>query len=84
MAAGSVRPDPKARPITVERLRAVVRQPEMTDEDATKLIEDLFALGDVVVEAFKQQQGRASAAFAEAGPSTVALHSLTPTASAAQ
>jgi hypothetical protein len=54
----------------------------MTDDDAKHLLEHLFALGDVTVQAFIEQQGCASAEFAEVQPFAVATHSLTPTASA--
>ena len=80
---GSARPDPKARPITVERLRAVFGNPEMTENDAKERIQHLFALGTVVVQAFKEQQGRASETFTGA-ESAVMPYSLTPTASAVQ
>jgi hypothetical protein len=80
LAAGLARPDPKARPVTVERLQAVFGNPEMNETDAQELIDRLFALGDVVVQAFKEQQSRASESFAEAELVAVTNTLLTPTA----
>ena len=48
----------------------------MTDENAAQLLEHLFALGNVVERAFREQQGGASAVEAE--PIAVIPHSLTP------
>lgn len=55
----------------------------MTDENATQLLEHLLAFGDVVVQAFNEQQGRTSAEFAEVEPPAVISRPLTPTAFAA-
>ncbi len=55
----------------------------MTDQNATQLLEHLLALGDVVVQAFKEQQGRTSAEFVEVEPCAVFTSPLTPTAFAA-
>ena len=82
--AESARPDSKARPVTVERLRAVLGLPEMTDTDANNWLDRLFLLGDVTVEAFKERQSRASESLAVAEPLAVSHHSLTGTAFAAQ
>jgi hypothetical protein len=70
------RPDSKARPVTVERLRAVLRSPEMTDENAAQWLEHLFALGNVIEQAFREQQGGASVLLVEAEPIAVIPHSL--------
>ena len=56
----------------------------MTDENAAQLLEHLFALGDVVEQAFREQQCGASAVPAEAEPIAVISHSLTPNVFAAQ
>jgi hypothetical protein len=56
----------------------------MTDEKAAQLLEHLFALGDVVAQAFREQQGGASAVLAEAEPLAGISHSLTPNVFAAQ
>jgi hypothetical protein len=55
----------------------------MTDENAAQLLEHLFALGDVVEQAFREQQRGASAVLAEAEPIAVISHSLTPNVFAA-
>ena len=78
------RPDSKARPVTVEKLRAALGNPEMTDEEAAQSLEHLFALGDVVAQAFREQQCGASAVPAEAESFAVISHSLTPNVFAAQ
>ena len=54
----------------------------MTDEKAAQLLEHLFALGDVVEQAFREQGG-ASAVLEEAEPIAVISHSLTPNVFAA-
>jgi hypothetical protein len=56
----------------------------MTDENAAQLLEHLFALGDVVERAFREQQGGASAVLVEAEPIAVIPHSLKPNVFAAQ
>ena len=55
----------------------------MTDENAAQLLEHLFALGNVVERAFREQQGGASAVLVEAEPIAVIPHSLTPNVFAA-
>jgi hypothetical protein len=55
----------------------------MTETDAKQRIQHLFAFGDVVVQAFKEQQGRTSEMFAAVEPA-VMPYSLTPTAIAVQ
>jgi hypothetical protein len=82
-AVGSARPDPKAREVTVARLRAVLGRPEMTDSDAMLYFKQLLALGDVTVQAFIEQQGVAETQFVEAMPPAPAGSKLTTVAVAA-
>jgi hypothetical protein len=82
-AVGSARPDSKARPVTVERLRAALGLPEMTETDAKQVLEQLFAFGDVAVQAFIEQQGNASTEVVVVEPFVVAGSMLTPTTFAA-
>ena len=83
LAAGSARPDSKARPVNVERLRAVVGQREMTEAEAERWLDHLYALADVTVQAFKEQQSRV-AEFSAAAEPAVAGYLPASTASAVQ
>lgn len=48
----------------------------MTDENAAQWLEHLFALGNVIEQAFREQQGGASVLLVEAEPIAVIPHSL--------
>ena len=59
MAVGSVRPDPKARRVTAEMCRTLLQRPELTDLDAERLLDHLYVVADVALDAFTEQRGRA-------------------------
>lgn len=58
MAVGSARPDPKARRVTAEMCRALLQRPDLTDEDAERLLDHLYVVADVAIDAFIEQRGR--------------------------
>lgn len=58
MAVGSPRPDPKARRVTAQMCRAFLQRPDLTDEEAERLLDHLYMVADVVVDAFIEQRGR--------------------------
>ena len=55
----------------------------MADAEAKAWLDHLSALADVTVQAFMEQQNRASADYAYAEPVAVETYSLMPTALAA-
>jgi glutathione synthase/RimK-type ligase-like ATP-grasp enzyme len=55
----------------------------MTETDAKQVLEQLFAFGDVAVQAFIEQQGNASTEVVVVEPFVVAGSMLTPTTFAA-
>ena len=55
---GSARPDPKARRVTAEMCRAILQRPNLTDEEAEGLLDHLYLVADVSVDAFIEQRGR--------------------------
>ena len=55
----------------------------MTEERAAQWLEHLFALGNVIEQAFREQQGGASVLHAEGEPIAVISHSLIPNVLAA-
>ena len=61
MAVGPERPDPKARRVTAEMCRAILQRPSLTDEEAEALLDHLYLVADVGVEAFIEQRGRPAA-----------------------
>lgn len=58
MAVGSVRPDPKARRVTAQMCRALLQRPGLTDEEAERMLDHLYMVADVGVDAFIEQRGR--------------------------
>ena len=58
MAVGSARPDPKARHVTAEMCRAILLRPGLTEPEAEELLDHLYLVADVVVDAFLEQRGR--------------------------
>jgi len=58
VAVGSARPDPKARRVTAEMCRALLQRPDLTNEEAERLLDHLYMVADVVVDAFIEQRGR--------------------------
>ena len=83
MAVGSVRPDPKARHVTAETCRAILQRPNLTDEEAEALLDHLYLVADVGVDAFIEQRGRTgknsqSEPLAELGnePFTSVIHAV--------
>lgn len=61
MAAGPARPDPRARRVTAEMCRALLQRPNLTDEEAEALLDHLYLVADVGLEAFIEQRGRPAA-----------------------
>lgn len=57
MAVGSARPDPKARRVTAEMCRVLLQRPDLTNEEAERLLDHLYMVADVVVDAFTEQRG---------------------------
>ena len=82
-AVESARPDSKARPVSVERLQAVLGSSGMSDAQAEEWLIHLSALADVAVQAFIEQRSQAAAVFADAELLTVGTDALMPTALAA-
>jgi hypothetical protein len=58
VAVGLARPDPKARHVTAETCRATLQRPGLTDQEAEELLDHLYSVADVVVDAFREQRGR--------------------------
>ena len=58
MAVGSARPDPKARVVTAQMCRALLQRPDLTDVEAERMLDHLYMVADVVVDAFIERQGR--------------------------
>lgn len=58
MAVGSVRPDPKARRVTAQMCRALLQRPDLTDAEAERMLDHLYMVAGVVVDAFIEQRGR--------------------------
>ena len=55
---GSARPDPKARGVTAQMCRVLLQRPEITDEEAERLLDHLYLVADVGVDAFIEQRAR--------------------------
>ena len=58
MAVGPARPDPKARRVTAEMCRTILQRHNLTDEEAEALLDHLYLVANVGVDAFIEQQGR--------------------------
>lgn len=58
MAAGPARPDPKARRVNAEMCRAILQRPNLKDEEAEALLNHLYLVANVGVDAFIEQRGR--------------------------
>jgi hypothetical protein len=58
VAVGPARPDPKARHVTAEMCRAILQQPNLTGEEAEALLDHLYLVASVGVNAFIEQRGR--------------------------
>jgi hypothetical protein len=58
VAVGPARPDPKARRVTAEMCRAILERPNLTDEEAEGLLDHLYLVANVAVDAFIEQRGR--------------------------
>lgn len=58
MAGRSARPDLKARGLTAETCRAILKQPSLTDVEAEALLDQLYLVANVCVDAFIEQRGR--------------------------
>jgi len=57
VSVGPARPDPKARRVTAEMCRANLQQPHLTDEEAETLLDHLYLMANVGVDAFIEQRG---------------------------
>lgn len=58
MAVGSARPDPKARRVTAAMCRDILQRPNLKDEEAEGLLDHLYLVANVGVDAFIEQRGR--------------------------
>jgi hypothetical protein len=58
VAVGPARPDPKARHVTAEMCRAILQRPNLNDEEAGALLDRLYLVANVAVDAFIEQRGR--------------------------
>ncbi len=58
VVARSARPDQKARRVTAEMCRAILQRPDLTDEEADRLLDHLYLVADVGIDAFVEQRGR--------------------------
>jgi hypothetical protein len=68
---GQARPAPEARNVTAKMCRALLQLPNLTDEEAGSLLDQMYGVADVCVEAFIEQHGRPAAiANAEHEPLT--------------
>ena len=61
-AVGSSRPDSKARRVTANTARAILRQPSLSDAEAEKRLDHLYSLADVIVQAFIERRSRSTEA----------------------
>jgi hypothetical protein len=59
---GSSRPDPKARRVTANTARAILRQPNLSDAEAEELLDQAYSLVDVIVQAFIERRSRSTEA----------------------
>jgi len=57
VAVGSARPDPRARRVTAQMCRALLQRPDLTDVEAERMLDHLYMVADVVVDAFIEQRG---------------------------
>jgi hypothetical protein len=58
VAVGPAHPDPKARRVTAEMCRTILQRPNLKDEEAEILIDNLYLVANVAVDAFIEQRGR--------------------------
>jgi len=59
VAVGPARPDPKAtHHVTAEMCRATLLRPGLTESEAEELLDHLYLVADVLVDAFLEQRGR--------------------------
>jgi hypothetical protein len=56
VAVGPARPDPKARLVTTKMCRAIFQG--LTEQEAERLLDDLYLVANVAVDAFIEQRGR--------------------------
>lgn len=65
-----VRQQPGTRCVTVEKCKAILQQPDLSHEDASKLIEHLYLFANVVTDIFIEQRcdtRTTQSSFAEVG-----------------
>ena len=61
LAVGSARPDSEARRVTIEMVKALLNQPSISDEVAETLLDHMYSVADVVVDAFIERAGHPEA-----------------------
>lgn len=76
---GSARPDSEARCVTASTARAILQRPNLSDAEAEKLLDHLYSLADVIVQAFIERRSRSTEAPAIGNVPAAAIpsHSLT-------
>ncbi len=58
VAVGSARPDPRARRVTADMCRAMLQRRDLTDHEAEVLLDHLYIVVDVGIDAFIERRGR--------------------------
>jgi hypothetical protein len=58
VAAGPAGPDPKARRVTADMCRVDLQRLDLTDEEAEAILDHLYSVADVGVNAFMELRGR--------------------------
>jgi hypothetical protein len=72
LAVGSARPDPEARHVTIEMVKASLNQPNMSDEVAERLLDHMYLVADVAVDAFIERAGHSLSVLTDEADSVVA------------
>ena len=58
LAVGSARPDLEAQRVTVETCRRLLNRPALSDEEAQSILDHLYRLAHVTVDAFIERLDR--------------------------
>jgi hypothetical protein len=83
VAAGPAGPDPKARRVTAEMCRVDLQRPDLTDEEAEAILDHLYSVASVSVDAFIEQRGRTGTDSQDDSLAVLGNESLAPAIHAA-
>ena len=64
----SARPDSEARRVTIEMVKALLNRPSMSDEVANRLLDHVYSVADVIVDAFIERAGHQTVVSVEDDP----------------